>query len=219
MKKLDFPYYLELQRRLAEVILYVSCHEDNFGTYSIKIENLFVDICAFFDSLCQTFIVDQVTQKYNFINQSSINKFSSKVSGKVFFTMDDYKKLLEKEFDLSSKEINLNIYEDYFQFNTKMLYEPSNIIGYKIKPFDNWANQKSLKWWSAFTKLKHNRLANIKEATLEQTIYSLGATYIILSLKNQNEFKNGNVMDELYEVFYPYYWQAKGRKGTMIMWQ
>ncbi|WP_018343404.1 hypothetical protein [Cytophaga aurantiaca] len=218
MRQLDTPYYLELQRRFKDIILYVSCHQDNFETYSIKIENLFVDTCAFFDSLCQTLITDMTVSGHSFSNSLSVKNFSDKISGTEFFNMADYKTLLEREFTMSEKEVNLNIYEDYFFGNPQFLSRPVN--GFKIKPFDNWETGGGLKWWTAYTKLKHNRLSNIKEATLEQTISSLGATFIILSLRNEVDFKNGKISIELYEVFYPLYWEFKGKVGTGItMWK
>lgn len=218
MRQLDIPYYIELQRRIKDILLYASCHQDNFDTYSIKIENLFVDICAFFDSICQTTIVEKNNQGHTFSNAASIRNLSDKLVGREYFNMGDYRSLLEVDLSLSSKELNLNVYEDNF-YGNPMNYLPQNINGFKIKPFDNWGSG-SLDWWSAFTKLKHNRLANIKEASLKRTIHALGATYIILSLKNETEFKQGDVTIELYEIFLPLYWQFSGRKMEgIIMWK
>lgn len=214
MRQLDIPYFLELQRRLKEIILYVSCHQDNFETYSIKIENLFVDTCAYFDSLCQTFITDKARSGHVFSNSSMVKKLSNKIAGTKFFTMSDYETLLESEFKLSDKEIRLNLYEDHYLGGP--MHISNSFQGYKIKPFDKWKNGGSPIWWTAYTKLKHNRLSNIKEATLKQTIFSLGATFIILTIRNEAEFKSGNIIIELYEVFYPLYWKYNGTvlKGT-----
>ena len=219
MNQLDTIYYLELQKRLEEIVLFVSCHDDNFNSYSVKIENLFVDTCAFFDSLCQTFISEQVAQGHSFINQASVTNFLSKVSGSEYFNMGDYRKLLESEFGLSSKEININIHEDYYIANP-MVGLPSDINGYKIKPFENWGNGGGLQWWTRFTKMKHNRLLNIKEATLESVLHALGATYIILTVKNETTFKMGDVVTEIYKVFFPLFWEFKGRKmAGIIIWK
>ncbi len=213
-EELDIAYYLELQKRFKEITLYIACHDDNFRTYSVKIENLFVDICAFFDSLCQTFIREKTASSFS--NAASVCCLSDKITGTKYFNIIDYKTLLENAFNLSSKEIILNLHEDYFYGNPAKLW--GQMQGYKIKPFDKWSGEYNLEWWQAFTKLKHNRLDNMKEATLKQVIYSLGATYIILSLKNEKKFKDGAITLELYEVFFPQYWKEHGRisSGTVL---
>jgi len=220
MRKLDIPYYLELQRRLEEIILYISCHEDNFNTYSIKIENLFVDTCSFFDSLCQTFINEKHASNHIFANQPLVKDFSNKLIGREFFNMGDYKILLSTEFGLAEKELNLNIYEDVYYGNPIAIFGPqTTLLGYKIRPFSNW-NLSVLDWWASYTKLKHNRIENIKVATFEMILKSLGAVYIILSLKNELDFKNGDISIELYNIFFPEYWEFKGRKMPgIVMWQ
>ena len=211
MKHLDIAYYLELQKRLKDILLYISCHEDNFKTYSIKIENLFVDTCAFLDSLCQSFIIRKDKEGFRFTNSINVQKFPRKLDGRDFFKMNDYKELLLSDFDLSNKEINLNVYSDNLFINTDYLDPENN--GYKLKPFGNWPIG-SLSWWQSYTRLKHNRLVNIKEASLENTINSLGATFIIVSIYNEQDFKDGKINKEIYEVFFPLYWAFNGRRMT-----
>jgi hypothetical protein len=218
MNQLDILYYFELQKRLKEIVLFISCHQDNYNTYSIKIENLFVDICSFFDSLTQTWITEKKQNGFSFTNEANVVKLNHKLAGRDNFNFGDYKILLEPDFNLSAKEVNLNIYQDNY-FGNPMNFSPSSIIGHKLKPFDNWT-VGSLSWWSAFTKLKHNRLSHIKEATLGRTLNSLAAVYIILSLKNEQSFKEGNVSEDIYEVYFPLYWVNSGRKMSgIITWK
>jgi hypothetical protein len=40
----DVNHYIELQRMLFTVFPYITCHEDNFATFSIRLESLFVDV-------------------------------------------------------------------------------------------------------------------------------------------------------------------------------
>lgn len=56
--------------------------------------------------------------------------------------------------------------------NTKLL----------LQPFNNWdVNQaaKSLKWWTAFDLLKHNRYDNFSKANLENVLNTLSALYLM----------------------------------------
>ena len=68
-------YYIDLQRRLQDIFLYVSCYEENFNVYSIKIESLIIDTCSFFDSLCQGFIKSLKTKNHTFKKENEIRNF------------------------------------------------------------------------------------------------------------------------------------------------
>jgi len=215
----DIPYYIELQRRLFDIFRYVSCHEKNFAAYSVILESLLVDTCSFFDSLCQTFIREQSKAGRAFKQQFRIRDFKKKVNGKEDFNFGDYRALLEGDCLMSKKEVNLNPYEDAL-YSNPMHYSPDKISGYLIVPFKKWTSRKNHSpWWRAFTALKHDRLSNFREATLKNVIYSLAAVFIILTLRNEDAFKAGNITAELYDLFFPKYWTFKGRAmpGT-FMW-
>jgi hypothetical protein len=207
---MDIPYYIELQRRTFDIFRYASCHEKNFDTYSVMIESLLVDTCSFFDSLCQTFIREKAKVGHAFKEQSKIKDFAKTVGGGENFNFSDYRTLLEGEFVLSKMEVNLNPYEDAL-YSNPMNYAPAKIVGYLILPFQEWATGKASPWWKAFTDLKHDRLSNFREAKLRHVIYSLAAVFIILTLRNEADFKNGNVAPEIYDLFFPKYWAWKGR--------
>jgi len=110
----EIPYYLELQRRLVDVFRYISCHEKKFETHSVILESLLVDACSFFDSLCQTFIRDQSNSGRVFTNLSTVPDLQKKVSGSSDFNFGDYRNLLEGDFRLSQRRVNLNLYEGAF---------------------------------------------------------------------------------------------------------
>jgi hypothetical protein len=212
---MDIPYYIELQRRMIDIFRYVSCHEDNFGTYSVVLESLLVDACSFFDSLCQTFIREKSQTGYTFKQES--RDFKKKVEGKEgMFNCGDYRALLEDDFGLSKHELNLNRYDDSLCLNP-MQSSPDQMSGYRIVPFRAWANNDLLPWWEAFTHLKHDRLTNYRAANLGNAIYSLAGAFVILALRNESEFKAGSVPPELYDLFFPKYWKSSGRlfPGTL----
>ena len=70
------------------------------------------------------------------------------------------------------------------------------VIGYDItfSPFESWRNgnfNNSPKWWSAYNKIKHSRIASYNEASLKNVLYALGALMLIeiitikaISIKN-----------------------------------
>lgn len=51
-----------------------------------------------------------------------------------------------------------------------------------IKPFSLWSKEqpgKSLSWWSAYTDIKHDRILNYKEATLDNCLNIIGALFLL----------------------------------------
>jgi hypothetical protein len=81
-----------------------------------------------------------------------------------------------------------------------------------VKPFKEWATPgSSSPWWRAFTHLKHDRLTNFREATFGNCVYALAADFVLLTLSNEHEFKDGHVSPEVYDLFFPKYWTWKGR--------
>lgn len=211
-KKLDINYYLELQRRYENIILYVSLHEDNFSTYSIKIENLFVDTCAFFDSLCQTMIIEFKHNGKTFKAETSVPKFNKKVNSQEYFNISDYQAIFETEYRISGYEINMNCHLDDFVGNPLYYFDQTNrTVNFKmIKPFENWAISKNPDWWKYYTSLKHNRLDNFKVGNLKNLTYALGGAFMILSIKNENTFKLAELDKEIFNVFFPNYWTFNG---------
>jgi len=215
----DISYYVFLQRRLYDIFSYVSCHVDNFGTYSIQIESLLVDICSFFDSLSQRFIHELASAGRQFVNAPSVDKLAQKIAGTENFNAGDYRILFEGDFTLSMKAVNLNAYEDNLYIDPHR-FAPTDINGYTLCPFEQWSNGSSTPWWRAFTSLKHDRLSNACQATLRNAIDALAATYILLTFRHEQTFKEGRVDTELYRLFVPKYWTSTGRvMPGVFMWK
>lgn len=165
-QQLEIAYYMELQRRIFDIFRYVSCHENNFNTYSIILESVLVDAGSFFDSECQTLIRHLATNGHKFAGQNNIKDFGRKVEAKDNFNFGDYRMLLEAHFKISSMVVNLNPYEDAY-FGNPTQYSPDKVSGYVVSPFSDWAKADTPSfWWKAFTDLKHDRLSNFRNATL-----------------------------------------------------
>jgi hypothetical protein len=210
MKHHDIQYFLGLQDRFVDLLKYITCHENNFSCYSVKNESLIVDICSFFDSLCQTYIRDLHSAGRIFINQTNVRSFPGKIQNNSNFDAGDYRKLLEGDFNLSIKAVNLNLYEDFLIVNP-VGYHPDKIDGYQVFPFKEWGTGTQTKWWESFTKLKHNRLLNHKEANLRNVVFSLAAVFVILCLENEAAFMEGQIPLDIYRAFLPKFWKFHGR--------
>lgn len=208
-QQLDIAYYIELQRRVFDIFRYVSCHESNFQTYSIVIESVLIDSGSFFDSLCQTFIRTKSTSGYRFKQESQVKDFPDKAGGADNFNFGDYRCLLQTDFALSKKEVILKPYEDAIYPHQGYARDISGY--YRIAPFKEWAIGQKSPWWEAFTGLKHDRLKNFRNANLANVICSLAAVFIILTLHNETDFKQGSILLDLYDMFFPTYWEFHGR--------
>jgi len=63
-------------------------------------------------------------------------------------------------------------------------------LGEIIEPFANWNTTRpaqSLEWWQAYNEVKHNRVAQMKKASLKNVLYSLCAL-CLLEMKHYEEF-------------------------------
>jgi hypothetical protein len=219
MKHHDIQYFLSLQDRFVDLLKYITCHEKNFSCYSVKNESLIVDICSFFDSLCQTYIRDLNSSGHIFINQINVRSFLGKIQKKSNFDAGDYRKLLEGDLNLSIKAVNLNLYEDHLIIDP-LGYHPNEIDGYQVVPFKEWGTGTQTKWWDSFTKLKHNRVLNHREATLRNVVFSLAAIFVILCLENEAAFMEGTIPPIIYRAFLPKFWKFHGRRMPgIIMWK
>lgn len=214
---MDIQYYLELQRRIIDIFRYVACHKDNFDTYSLMLESLLVDTCSFFDSTCQTFIREKAAAGHSFKEEQRITDFASKLTMGNNFKFPDYRALLEGDFALSKKLVNLNLYEGALFANPLTGgYVPDDISGCLLRPFEQWSTFLDARplpspWWKAFTDLKHDRLTHFPQAKLENCIHALAAVFVLLTVRNEAKFKQGNVPPNVYELFFPKYWQWGGR--------
>jgi hypothetical protein len=184
----------------------------------VIIESVLIDTCSFFDSLCQTLIREKSKSGHVFKQESQIPDFTKKVSGDEQFNFADYRILLEGDFVLPGKKVNLNTYEDDL-YTSPLLSHPDSISGYMIEPFKEWATGVPNISWKAYTSLKHDRISNFREAKLRNVLHSLAAVYIVLAIRNETEFKIGAVSPELYDLFFPKYWAFHGRVALMnFMW-
>jgi hypothetical protein len=211
---LNVGYYDELQKRLFDVFLYVSCDNRNFGTFSITLVSVFLDAASFFDSLAQTFIRSHVVAGNQFKAESKIDDFRRKIDGNSFFTMDDYRRLLEAEFLFSDKVLNLNTHgDDFYSPPTACFRDPARC--FDVKPFAAWSLDKNPEWWRAFTRVKHDRIQHMEQATLGNTIEAYGAVLVVLTFLHQKFMKSHTRALDTYRLFTPRYWKHRAQATVM----
>ncbi len=106
------------------------------------------------------------------------------------WSTNDYSKLCEPMF-LRHYQVSLRMYPDFPSF----------------KPFQNWDSQnptKSLVWYDAYNKTKHNRELNFDNVSLKHVIYAVGAALVMLyaqfGLPQSNRATQNNTLDSTFEI-------------------
>lgn len=103
---------------------------------------------------------------------------------------------------------NLNMSEDYYKVDTATKLSEFSVIMHQwhpentISPFDGWKEKgKSLKWYKAYNRVKHDRFENFSEANLENLCYAIcGLLCLLFSQFGSNVCKVESVPSNL--VYY-----------------
>jgi hypothetical protein len=131
------------------------------------------------------------------------------------------------EFQPSSKK-NISDYCNY------ILNDDSGTTSYKIIvrskqisfiPFEKWDKDqagKSLSWWIAYNNLKHSRVLNFKDASLENCLNILAALFLLEMqyLRRIVGNEDMDMPDKESELFYIYQWNPKWaslRDGNFVV--
>ena len=147
-------YYLLLESRFIDTIEYTEIHPDNYNAFSDNYAFIIQAIGAELDTMFKVYC------GFNLDERKSINDYIKSI---------DY-----EECSDSSK----HAVEHSFRNQIIRLDE----YGIVIQPFENWDVSKpgkSLEWWDAFDKLKHNRYKSRKMANQKNCINLLGALCFI----------------------------------------
>lgn len=100
--------------------------------------------------------------------------------------------IFREEYDEDNKgRENLTMRDYSLHFEHKYLLSRKKSILYQypvryIEPFKNWSAENTLQhqptpWWTAYNKIKHDRIREYQNATLENTIFSICALHQIIS--------------------------------------
>lgn len=119
---------------------------------------------------------------------------------------------------ITSDRKNITDYSQYILNNyPDIINIKIHILEYdiEIQPFQNWnitQPSQSIKWWDAFTKIKHNRYDQIEQAKLENALNILGALYLMEMMYLQKITQNTSeldVFDESSSLFTLKNWSSK----------
>lgn len=140
-----------------------TCDLAQKNIYSFKLADIIVRSCTKIDSLLKYLIKVRDISNFPTGKRSLVKKCKDKINGKIqrYVTINDY----------------LNIFGDALMKDTHSIYLKK--AGLEFKPFrKGFINS----WWKAYNRLKHDFHDNLKEATLDNAVHSLGALFCITCL-------------------------------------
>ena len=125
-------------------------------------------------------------------SESGLQAYSHKIRELLFLSCSDLESTLKK-YQFGKNE-RMKDYIEILKYVDLTKYKIS-LVGYanpyKCSPFENWNADKpakSLSWYEAYNKLKHDREKNFHLATLENCINAIAANLIMFAVRYSAKF-------------------------------
>src|SRR5690606_11574118 len=142
-------------------------HQNNYGTYSHRIFELFLRTCSEFEANCkQILLMNNYTK-----NNKSIEESSD------IYRIEDYYKI--------NSACKLHEYIVKIDIGSELLVIKSYVVwniekSFKKSKDDKELKYKSLNWYDDYNKVKHDRVNCFKLANLENLLKSISGLQTIL---------------------------------------
>ena len=110
--------------------------------------------------------------------------------------VDVIAKIICKRFNKKSKAKNIYHYRLAITkaFPKLSIQEVSMpLYGMELKPWSNWSQSKTPKWWDAYNNVKHERNNYYHEANLKNTLNAIAALYVMLLYFHIDLAQNGTL--------------------------
>ena len=211
-----WAYYLMLEDKFIDTTNYVTLAEDNYGTYSNEYAALMQMIGGELDSFFKVYCLtkrkkDEFEEKLENDNKKNLEKKIEKVSNKHLdirfykeYILGTYPEIIEQEVKVRSANIGFCPFRIWKENDSKR-DETAEVK-------QNFATVKRKTWWRAFTDVKHNRSSSKKDANQRNTLYLLGALYLLEMkyLKDITEKSGGrDIPDKESNLFTLDGWETK----------
>lgn len=170
-------YFRALEEDFIDTISYVELHKENYGTFSQKFVKIILSACSEVDVVCKL-----------------ICKELDKEFKKEKPTMGDYQKIIPKGVpDIVDQQVFLSL-DDRINYHTPISDPKIDVI----KPWENWNSSASIKWWTDYNAIKHERSANYERANLKNAIYSMAGLVVLLAQYSNLDSKSLGVQTRLF---------------------
>jgi len=171
------------ESELVDIGKYISFTDENLKTYSNKIHELHLRVCSEVENMLKVVVHN------NFVDKDKIRE-----------AYPTKKKNLDFEYYLSVACTEFNLNKKIVKFKGAAAFGQQLD---EIQPFNIKADDKVPEWWTAYNKLKHDKLANFNKCTLGDLINSLAGLYILMTYRKQYRKNNPPIEYQNYWIDHP----------------
>ncbi|CAA0098973.1 Uncharacterised protein [BD1-7 clade bacterium] len=181
------------EREFSAIGEYIAFDDDNFSAYSVKIQELHLRICSEIENVLKRLVhkhflseievkasweerkskdlvkADKL-EEYSSISES-LNKKKMTQVDRNLFGFPDFAFYLE----IASENISLDKKSAIF---TSMLNSSSDKS--VVTPFEIMEGSNVPRWWTAYNKLKHDKISNFSKCTLDDLVNSFAGLFILM---------------------------------------
>lgn len=160
--------FTSLEERLNTISRHVAFSTKNSKTWSEELASFLILSGSAVDTFFRNLIMCPYIKSHeNVIEQKKIIKKRKLDGGISFWTVEDYREALDPIYELSKNKVQV----------------PFGLDDYgEVTPFQEFSEDSTPKWWSAYNKMKHNYYNKIKHATLDNSINCLAGLLVLNSL-------------------------------------
>lgn len=154
-----------LENELLDIIRYVpldSSHAHD-NVYSVELLNLLLNAGTAVDTIFKHMLKFDKLDSDEKVNKDDLREARTKVEEK-HATIEHFRKVFEPYYELSTKKVQVGLTFDTYDL---------------ITPFSEFSSNSRIGWWDAYTKVKHNAISNLKEATLRNVVESISALFLL----------------------------------------
>lgn len=178
--------YLQREKEFLDFIKYVPPTDKQKNVWSLNLANQLIligsSIDSFFKQVLPFYLNKSIKQKHNG-QWTNIKTISDELVLFNRLKISNAKINVKcKKGDISCTKLNMGDFRDLFEvyynrISKQTVYIP--ITKESVVPFEEWSNNRSLKWWDDYTSLKHNRFKNRESATIETVLKALAGLFLL----------------------------------------
>lgn len=205
-----------LEKEFVEISRFIAFTEDNFDTYSIKIQELHLRICSEIENILKLvihkhFVSEEEiltlweTQKSSFLNQKSLTDDYSDLYNKL--NSNEKTKLDKYLFGFPDFAFYFKIACNKFNLDKKgaiflLGITPTTTL-HILQPFEIENGLNVPTWWTNYNKIKHDKLNNFSRCKLSDLINSMSGVYLLMNYLTKYWTDNIPTFDSDYFTKHP----------------
>lgn len=163
-----------IQQDIFKTFEYIEPADKNETTYSFRIHELFMRVCIEIEANFKAILRENI---FTPVFKKGTNK--GKQRSEEYWNINDFK-VINKTHHLDEYSVEIPIWKGQNKIR---------------RPFYDWKDDKSLKWYQAFNNSKHDRVNKFQEANFKNLMDAFSGLFVLLSAQFRTEdFNPGNTL-------------------------